>query len=451
MKELPPPPAFEKAFFKAIQDTKKAPQIYTIKATDEEGRYQHWEEIRHKIPPVPLTPEDVWAATKFSRSQQTKWTELSGKGGKPIRFLMPDSVLEALSWIDRNAAGSIAAEEEIGNPETRSTYLIKSLVEEAISSSQLEGASTTRSVAKEMLLEGRKPIGKSEQMILNNYRAMEFIQRHKSEDLTESMLLELHRLVTEETLSEASRAGSYRIEADNIQVTDNRTHDVLHIPPPAKELPQRMKRLIDFANGARSKNFVHPIIRGILLHFMLAYDHPFVDGNGRTARALFYWAMARQGYWVLEFVAISEIIKKAPGKYKQAFLYTESDENDATYFIVHQLEVIRKAVDELFRYLRKRQSEIAGVEQILQKSARLRGQLNHRQVALVRHAMKRPNAIYTIRGQQNTHGIVYQTARKDLLDLSDKLGLLIRSKQGKEYIFIAPPDLRQRIEKRRTR
>ncbi len=51
--------------------------------------------------------------------------------------------------------------------------------------------------------------------------------------------------------------------------------------------------------------FIHPVIRAILLHFMLAYDHPFVDGTGRTARALFYWSMAHQGYWLMDFISIT--------------------------------------------------------------------------------------------------------------------------------------------------
>jgi Fic family protein len=73
---------------------------------------------------------------------------------------------------------------------------------------------------------------------------------------------------------------------------------------------------------------------------MLGYDHPFLDGNGRTARALFYWAAANNGYWLMEFISISQIIKQSPAQYGKSFLYSEYDENDVTYFIVHQLSVI---------------------------------------------------------------------------------------------------------------
>jgi hypothetical protein len=75
---------------------------------------------------------------------------------------------------------------------------------------------------------------------------------------------------------------------------------------------------------------VHPVLRAILLHFMIGYDHPFADGNGRTARALFYWSMARSGYWLMEYTSISHILRKAPARYMRAYLHTETDKNDTT-------------------------------------------------------------------------------------------------------------------------
>lgn len=60
------------------------------------------------------------------------------------------------------------------------------------------------------------------------------------------------------------------------------------------------------------------MLRAILLHFWLAYDHPFEDGNGRTARSLFYWYMRTQGYWLVEYLLISNILRKAPAQYTRA-------------------------------------------------------------------------------------------------------------------------------------
>ena len=113
--------------------------------------------------------------------------------------------------------------------------------------------------------------------------------------------------------------------------------EIFHDPPPAEQLDERMAAMCDFANGKIPNHFIHPVVRAIILHFWLAYDHPFVDGNGRTARALFYWLMLRNNYWLFEFISISQIIRKAPIKYGRAFLYTETDDNDLTYFILYHL------------------------------------------------------------------------------------------------------------------
>jgi Fic family protein len=178
---------------------------------------------------------------------------------------------------------------------------------------------------------------------------------------------------------------------------------------------------------------------------MLAYDHPFADGNGRTARALFYWYMANQDYWLMEFISISEIIKKSPRKYTLAYLYTETDDNDVTYFVIHQLQIIVQAINALYEHLNKQSQEISETERLLYTNHALQNKLNYRQVAIIKHALKHPNMHYQIEGHRQSHNVTYDTARNDLLNL-DKLGLLLKQKTGKAFTFIAPADLRKRIE-----
>ena len=221
---------------------------------------------------------------------------------------------------------------------------------------------------------------------------------------------------------------------------------VLHEPPAAKSLYVRLKRLCDFANqDEKSEPFVHPVIRAILLHFMLAYDHPFVDGNGRTARALFYWGMARAGYWLMEYISISSLIKEAPVQYGNAYLYTETDGNDATYFIIHQLDVIERAISALHQYLQRKGTEQSNAEKLLRHAPRLANALNHRQVALLSHALRHPGQDYTVESHRRSHQITPQTSRTDLLQLV-KLKLLQQYKRGHAFVFTAPEDLRQGIE-----
>ena len=413
--------------------------------TDEKGRYLHWDKLRHLPPPEELTSEQWWASIKHSRNGITQPTPLRDKFQGKFHYCSPPSILKELHWLDMNAAGTIQANDAITNPNTRTTYLVRSLIEEAINSSQLEGASTTRHVAKEMIRQGRNPGTKSEQMIYNNYHAMQFIRDIKDEDLTPSMIFELHRVLTEKTLDVPEMAGRLRSNTDEISVIDNRDQQVLHTPPHASELKERVEALCKFANSTTEENFLHPVIRAILLHFMLAYDHPFVDGNGRTARALFYWSMARQGYWLMEYISISRIIKKAPAQYSKAFLHTETDDNDLTYFIIHQIDAIHQAIADLHDYLDTKMKGINEAEQLLKDNPRLSKKLNFRQLALLRHALKHPRFAYVIHEHQASHGIAYDTARRDLMAMADKLKLLTKTKQGKNYLFIAPPNLEERI------
>jgi Fic family protein len=369
---------------------------------------------------------------------------LLDKRGHPFRFATPSPVLIDLHHIDRDAAGQIHS--SVGEPirEDPKRYLISSLIEEAITSSQLEGASTTRQVAAAMLLTGRKPRDHSETMIFNNYRAMEHLRSLKKESLTPGHILELHRILTEDTLENPEDAGRLR-QSDDVRVIDSRDNAVLHDPPVHAELPERMERLCAFANSDETAlPFVHPVLRAILVHFMIGYDHPFADGNGRTARALFYWSMARSGYWLMEYTSISHILRRAPARYMRAYLHTETDGNDTTYFLLHQLGTIRRAIVALHEYLNRKVLEQKETERLLSASPKLRTRFNHRQVALLTHALRNTGEGYRVDAHQRSHNVVYQTARNDLLALHE-LGLLEKAKQGNAYVFFAPEDLRNRL------
>lgn len=404
-----------------------------------DGKYRHWATLKHLTPPRDLTPQEFWAGVKFARSQLRREVPLRTPDGHPFCYMLADPVLEMLHAIDRDASGHISTSEQITNPSTKERYVQRSLVEEAITSSQLEGASTTREVAKAMIRSGREPVDRSERMILNNYRAIQLISRSKNEPLTPELVFALHRTITEGTLPEWAERNYVRTPDDDIKVYDDRDDTVLHVPPPAHQLSQRMDLLCQFANEEQTGAFLHPFLKAIILHFWLAYDHPFIDGNGRTARALFYWSVLSQGFWLFEFVSISSIIHKAPIRYARSFLYTETDENDLTYFILFQLTVIRRAIKELHAYLERKTREIQDTEKLLRSLA-----FNHRQIALLGHALRHPGMDYTIESHRGSHGVSYQTARTDLLGLAQKR-LLIQAKRRKTFLFRVPPDISDRL------
>lgn len=440
--KIPMAPPTVQEVLARIDFSKKFLDIMAVGPTPA-GRYLHWDELRHRAPPTQLSHEEWWAGAKLARSHLRKTVPLRDREGQPFSYTLPDPLLRACHEIDQNASGGIQLAEEVTNPLTRDRYIINSLIEESITSSQLEGASTTAEVARDMIRSGRKPIDKSERMILNNFLAMQFVQEHRSEPLTPDLVFELHQIVTQETLDEPARAGTFRTEEDQIVVSDP-LGNVLHVPPVAPELPDRLQTMCEFANSRQLDGaFMHPVVKAIVLHFWVGFDHPFVDGNGRTARALFYWSMLSDRYWLAEYISISRIFKKAPAQYGRAFLFTETDENDLTYFILYQLEVITRSIEELKTYLRKKMQEIREVQALLRRSA----DLNHRQLALLSHALKHPGRQYTVQSHQTSHRVAKGTSRSDLLDLVRRR-LLQQRKVGKAFVFAAPGDLAERLGSR---
>ncbi len=206
--------------------------------------------------------------------------------------------------------------------------------------------------------------------------------------------------------------------------------NVLHTPPDFALIEDLIEKLCAFANND-GEQFIHPVIKGIILHFLLGYIHPFNDGNGRTARSIFYWYMLRKDYWLFEYMAVSRAIKDTKGQYKLAYQYTESDENDLTYFIRYNLAAVKTAVDNIQKYIEKKQRESRQALNILQKSEGL----SLRQAEIIKSLIKKPDKPITIKEIVETYRVAYGTARNDLFYL-EKLGYLAKQKSGKEYIFI---------------
>jgi Fic family protein len=419
--------------------------LHTVLLQGAGNRYLHWDKLRRLDPPGDLSHEEWWLGVKVRRVAEARFLTLRDTEGTPFRFGLPDLVLRRLHRIDQRASGEVAMDEVVtSEKQAGQRFLVNSLMEEAIRSSQLEGATTSRRVAKEMLRTGRRPRDRGERMIVNNYRALQFIREDMGDELSLDAILELHRIVTEGTLDDPSAAGRLqRPDEERVAVFDrDGDEQPIHRPPPAEELPERMRLLCDFANRrGDGEEFIHPVVQAILLHFWLAYDHPFEDGNGRTARILFSWLMQRRGYWLIEYLPISPIIREAPAKYGRAFIESESDEGDATYFLIHQLEVIEKALDTHDVYIQRKISEVRAVERLLQDA----DGLNHRQLALLTDAVRNPDGVYTFGSHAASHRVTHETARADLTGLTGR-GLLIRRSKGRSYVFEPISDLAARLK-----
>lgn len=372
-------------------------------------KYLYWSDVKYQKKPTDISVEELWAITKFNRGTQRLviWPEYG------VQITITNEMQRLCHYFDMNFGGTWGNNSVI--PEANNEqYLISSLMEEAISSSQMEGASTTRRVAKDMLRKSISPQNRSEQMISNNYNSIKYIIDHKNESLTEEMFLHIHALMTYKTLDNTKDEGRFR-DDDNVVVENGITHETVHTPPSYKEIPQFVKELCDFANNCSKGKFVHPIIKAILIHFMIAYMHPFVDGNGRTARAMFYWYMLKNGYWLTEYLSISRIIYRSKASYEKAYLYTEADGNDAGYFITYHLHVLNQAFLELQSYIKRKIKQRQNNIEFLKI-----GNINDRQADILSLIRDNPNTILTVKEVSNRQGVSHPTAKRDLDDLVDQ-------------------------------
>ena len=440
--ELPPKLDINAYNYESLMRIFKIGEIQELKnlvyrANDE---YFYWTEIRHRMPAgVNVKAEEVWAYIKFGRNANRKITLIRDVNYQPFTYWIPDSLYQAISEVDKWSGGMITTENPSGLPE-KERFIISSLMDEAIASSQLEGASTEYKIAKELLRTGRKAQDIDEQMIVNNWKAMQFIRENIKNQFSIEKIYELHSILTEGTLPNPDNSGKFRTTDD---VVVKYRGEPIHSPSKASELQERIENLCKFANTSSEDKWVHPIIKGAMIHFWLAYDHPFIDGNGRTARALMYWFVLKEGYSLFQYLSISKHFLRAPGQYVKSYLHTEHDENDLTYFLVYNLVAVRFALDELRRYLHKKEKEVSNANQLLNKT---RG-LNLRQKSLIYHAIQHPDNIYTIEAHKNSHGIAYDTARKDLMILVSK-GFLKQEKEGKRLLLFIPSE--KTIEKLRN-
>lgn len=370
------------------------------------NEYLYWDKVKY-LCPQNIDKQVLWHAVKIQRKLNAQEIRF---GNYVFHFTITKNMLSLLHEFDMNLGGSLGTKSII--PATdKNYYLVSSIMEEAIASSQMEGASTTRRIAKDMLRKKLKPINKSQQMIVNNYETISKISQNKSNDFTVKELLDIHRSIATNTMDRPEDEGVFR-KNDEIFVVDGITGHIAHTPPSYKEINDMIEDLCEFANNDNINNFIHPIIKGIIIHFALAYIHPFMDGNGRTARSLFYWYMIKKGYWLTEYLSISRIIYTNKSSYEKAFLYTEYDDNDISYFIQYHLSVMKKAFEDLKKFLQRKIDEQQNILQFVGIS-----KINERQRYIVKTLVDNKRTILTPKELATQFIISARTARTDLQEL----------------------------------
>ncbi len=387
-----------------------------------ENKYLYWDKFRYKVPNREKA-EDSWNIIRLLRNMKSNIIPVRTESGEYFKWYRQKKIDKILMEFDKAVGGNTLS----NSPEkiNKEKYIISGIMEEAISSSLLEGANTARKYAKRMLSEKIKPKNASEKMILNHHRILTKVDDSlKNENMSKELLLEIQSDLTKDTLDNENFSGRFRTDADNIIVQYK--NKIIHTPPKEAFLMEQIDEFVKYAND--DNDFTHPLIKASILHFWIGYLHPFCDGNGRTARTVFYWYLLRKGYWGVYFLPISSTLLKARKQYTYSYIYAEQDNSDFTYFFDFISKKIIETIKSFNEYVNKKSNELS------KQSKQYRElKLNDRQIQAITR-LKNGTEYVTAKSQSQLNKIGYVTARKDLHDLEDK-GLVYSEKQGVEVRY----------------
>lgn len=403
-----------------------------LRLADSSQGYLHWTVFRYKRPfPEGIGREEGWALVRMYRQNVSKRLPFHSKAGTPMTVSLTDGLHAAVRRIGARRSllrAGLPKQLHADMPESLETLGLKALIDEAYYSAVIEGAVSTRRDARRMIREENPPSDHSELMILNNYRAGRQMVEWVKEKMTPERLCEIQKILTEGTLEHPEDSGQFR--SGPVYVTDNDRQEVVHSGPDAQELPERIARLCDYANHEDSEDPIPVLVRASLLHYQLAYDHPFGDGNGRTARWLFLWRLLRcPEYWWVAMLSISRMTNQGKQEYYDTFRFAEVDGFDTTYLVRQQLHALEREMERFARFLTRRRDLGAHLRDFFA----LRRVPNQRQLALLEHAFHARNSAYTQPEHAAFHQISQPTARKDLEDLVHK-GMMKR-RSGRPVLY----------------
>lgn len=376
-------------------------------------RYLSREEVMRRLP-LHISIQDFYPDLLHARRQQGQILPLMTQEGKEFWFTVNPSIT---CQVDRISAA--ARRENVLKPWVLDRLQETAVIEEAVFSSMIEGAFTTRDEAERMLKNTRQPRNKSEQMVKNNYDALNYVLEH------------LHGEITMETLIQI--AGILTKDASEKEVTGYRTgqgivagqEGLVYTPPPGDRLPEMMDSLIKFMKTSS----LHPVLKACIAHFYFVYVHPFSDGNGRTARALSLMILLQAGFDFFRTFPISGLVAKERGKYYKAIRDAENADGDMTFFVDVYSGMLSRALEQMEHEVTYRLLAQQWMNRLDES-----GKLNIRQLEGARWLLTNEKNQVTADAWKKKFQTVTETARQDLLLLCE-LGLLTRRMDGKRAVF----------------
>lgn len=303
-------------------------------------RYLTPEEIKYRLKQQGTTDEEWPTISKeIVSSRKTGAITLFFKTIEPKFWFYPADVIHK-KINDIEMLGKDLYEHINKNASFKNEFLLDAAIEEAITSAIYEGAHSTRAQAEKLIASGERPKNKDEWMLINNFTAMKWVKNNKQTALTKDIILQLHQIVTENTL-----------EGDDVNFKGKFRNDRVFVGPHEgiehANIEKAVKEMIQLTTN--NPRYYHPLIKGILVHYFIGYIHPFFDGNGRTARALFYFNAIRNQLNYVELLSVSAYLRNHGQQYETSFVKVKDNDCDLTYFIDFCLDSILSALKEVSR------------------------------------------------------------------------------------------------------
>ncbi len=194
--------------------------------------------------------------------------------------------------------------------------------------------------------------------VSNALKALRWTMKNKTAALTEQKLLKLHALMTNGLLS-PTRIGVYR-NIPNFIVDGRNT--VIYTPPAVQQVGKRMKDLFAWLN---KKEIEHGIVRSAIFHHEFVAVHPFVDGNGRVARAASQWLLWEKGYDPVVTLGLDEFFALDRSRYYDMIKQTHEMDGDYTHWIGYVTEGVLQSVERTVKRFQHHKRLAKGVKIIL--------------------------------------------------------------------------------------
>jgi Fic family protein len=390
-----------------------------IKYTHE--NYLALDEIKHRLENEQLRHDWASIRARILTNRKTGAIPLFLESiDKKFWFFPADCILRKAHEIEKIGQ---ELHDLISHASFQKDFYLDSTIEEAISSAIYEGANSTRAKAQQLIAAKARPKNKDEWMLLNNFEAMQWIKRSSANDVSLELIRNVHEIVTRNTLEaeDLDFAGKFR----NDQVfVHSKTFEVKHEGIPHDKIIGALTEAIELTT--KNSRYFPAILKGVLLHYFIAYIHPLFDGNGRTARTLFYFKAIKNKLNFVELLSVSAYLKNHGRRYERSFEKVIDHDLDITYFIDFNLDALMKAIEKVR----------TKVEFLLKvPNLKLIYKLSDFQIGLLQKTVLHPFSKTDAEGYASTISRSREIARQELKQLKD-LGFMKEAKDGKRFVYM---------------